>query len=225
MKLGVLFSGGKDSTYALYRAMQHHEVSCLVTLLSENPESFMFHTPNINLTKVQADAMEIPLVEKTTKGVKEDELDDLAEALRFAKQEHKIEGVVTGAIGSVYQTTRIQKICDELDLWCFSPLWKFEQVEFLKEVTKEFKIIISGVAAEGFTYKWLVKELDDKAIKELVKLQESHSVNPAGEGGEIETLVLDGPIFKKRIEVKSAETEYSNFYGNYNITETELIEK
>ena len=68
MKLGVLFSGGKDSTLALHKAAEKEEVTCLITLRSRNPESYMFHTPNIDLTALQAEALGLPLVTKGTEG-------------------------------------------------------------------------------------------------------------------------------------------------------------
>jgi len=81
MKLGVLYSGGKDSTLALIKAQQHHEVACLISIISENKESFMFHTPNIDMTLLQSQALGIPLVRVTTKGEKEKELEDLKKRL------------------------------------------------------------------------------------------------------------------------------------------------
>jgi diphthine-ammonia ligase len=227
MKLGVLFSGGKDSVFAMYKALQKgHEVVCLISVISHNTESYMFHTPNIHLTDLQAKALEIPLIQQATQGEKEVELEDLKSAIQTAKQKYQIEGVVTGAIESVYQATRIQKICDELDLWCFNPLWQVHQVDHLKElVSHGFSIIISAVLAEPFTKKWLGREINDKTIKELAKLGETHKINPAGEGGEFESLVLDGPLFKKRIEIVEANPHYSNHAGVFEIKEAKLVEK
>ena len=93
MRLGVLYSGGKDSTLALMKAQQFHDVLCLVTLVSSNKESFMFHTPNIDITSLQAEAMELPLVRVETLGEKENELADLKKALTLAKKQHKIETI------------------------------------------------------------------------------------------------------------------------------------
>ena len=226
MKLGILFSGGKDSVFAMYKSAQKHEIACLISLSSENKESFMFHTPNIDLTRLQAKALEIPIVIETTKGEKEAELEDLRFAIGKAKKDYKIEGIVTGAIESVYQATRIQKICDELDLWCFNPLWQADQLDHMDELIKSgFKVIISAVLAEPFTKKWLGREIDDKSIKELGRLHHSHKINPAGEGGEFESFVLDGPIFKKRIEIAEAESNYKNNTGIYEIKRAELVEK
>ena len=115
MKCGVLFSGGKDSTYAAYLAKKHgNELSCLISIVSENPESYMFHTPSILKVKKQAEVMNIPLLIQKTKGQKEEELKDLEKAIKLAKAKYEIEAIVTGAVESVYQASRIQKICDGL---------------------------------------------------------------------------------------------------------------
>lgn len=226
MKLGVLFSGGKDSVYACSKAMEKHEIACLIAIISENKESFMFHTPNIDLTELQAEAMKIPLIQHKTKGVKEEELEDLKAAISKAKKQHQIEGIVTGAVESVYQAARIQKICDELDLWCFNPLWQADQLDHMDELVKAgFKVIITAVMAEPFTKKWLGREIDEKSIKELAHLHHLHKINPAGEGGEFETFVVDGPIFKEKIEIGKNQVFYSNFSGVYTIKEAKLVEK
>ena len=84
MRLGVLFSGGKDSTLALHIAQEKEQVVCLITLLSLNKESYMFHTPNIDVTALQAEALGLPRVAKTTAGEKEKELADLEDAIAEA---------------------------------------------------------------------------------------------------------------------------------------------
>ena len=111
MKLAALFSGGKDSTLAIYKTMLDHEISCLITIRSLNPDSYMFHTPAIDLTKLQAKSVNIPLITVETKGIKEVELNDLKTAIKKAISDYNIEGIITGAVESVYQATRIQKIC------------------------------------------------------------------------------------------------------------------
>src|SRR5665648_419650 len=111
MRLGILFSGGKDSTFALHLAAEKEEVACLITVVSKNKESYMFHTPNIDVTTLQAKALGLPLVSMVTEGKKEEELADLEAAIAEAKEKFQIEGVVTGAVESVYQASRVQRIC------------------------------------------------------------------------------------------------------------------
>jgi diphthine-ammonia ligase len=226
MKLGVLFSGGKDSTLAMMKAMKEHEIVCLVTLISENPHSYMFHTANIHITEMQAEALGLPLLVATTKGEKEIELADLKNAIAEAQEKHHIEGIVTGALRSVYQASRIQKICDELGLVCYNPLWQMDQIELLNEVVSSgMNVIISGVFAEPLGKDLLGKQIDSAMIQKLAKAAETHKINPAGEGGEIETTVLDAPIFKKKIAIKKSSIDYKDFAGFYKIEEAELVSK
>ncbi len=161
MRLGVLFSGGKDSTLALHYASENEEVVCLITLVSQNKESYMFHTPNIDITALQAEALGLPQITKNTQGEKEKELSDLEDAIAQAAKDYLIEGVVTGAIESVYQAERVQRICYKLGLWCFNPLWKHDQKALLEElIEKQFTVIISGIFAYPLDEKWLGKQID-----------------------------------------------------------------
>jgi len=226
MKLGVLFSGGKDSTLALHKAAEKEEVVCLITLCSLNPESYMFHTPNINITTLQAKALCLPIITKVTKGEKEAELTDLEEAVTQAKKDFGVEGVVTGAVESVYQAERIQRICNRLDLWCFNPLWKHNQKALLEElIAKNFQVIISGIFAYPLDEKWLGKEINSEIIEKLLKLQREYGLSPSGEGGEIETTVLDAPLFKRKIELLQYTTEAKGNSGVFRIKQARLAQK
>lgn len=226
MKVAVLFSGGKDSCLALAKAMQEHKIACLINILSENEASYMFHVPNTHIAKMQAEAIGLPLIQKTTKGEKEKELGDLKAALKVAKEKYKIGGIVTGAIRSVYQSSRIQKLCDELNLLCINPLWQRDEIEILNELVKNnFKVIISGVFAFPLEKELLGKEINNEIIKKLEKLKQQYKINPAGEGGEIETTVLDAPFFKKRIHILKSEISYENNAGIFKIKEARIGEK
>ena len=203
MRLGVLFSGGKDSTLAMYVAKNNgYEISCLITIVSENPDSFMFHTPSISKVGMQAKAMDIPLITKTTRGVKERELSELEGSIKEAIRRYAIEGIVTGAVESVYQASRVQKICNKLGIECFNPLWQKDQYEILDYIIKyTFEVIITGVAAYPLGKEWLGKKIDRNFIRQIKKL-EKYRINPAGEGGEFETFVLGCPLFRKPLSVK-----------------------
>ena len=226
MNLGVLFSGGKDSTFACYRAMENNTVACLITLISENVDSYMFHTPNIRRTGLQAEAMGIPLLSWYTEGRKEEELVDLKDAIAAALEKYGIEGIVTGAIESVYQAARVQRICRELNMWCFNPLWQINQVDYLRLLISDgFNIIISGVFAYPFDESWVGATLTEELVQKLVQLQKKYKINPSGEGGELETFVLDGPLFKKRIEILKASRTYENYRGHFIIDDARLVEK
>jgi asparagine synthase (glutamine-hydrolysing) len=207
MKLASLFSGGKDSVYATYLAKKEgYEVSCLISIFSENKNSYMFHTPSIDKTKKQAEVMGVPLIIEKTRGEKEIELDDLKNAIKKAKKEYGIEGVITGAIQSVYQASRIQKICDELELKCFNPLWQKSEEEYLDElISEEFKVILVGVFAYPFDESWLLREINKDFIKEIKDLNKKYKIHVAGEGGEFETFVLNCPMYSRELKVVGKE--------------------
>ncbi|MDG6219916.1 MAG: diphthine--ammonia ligase [Candidatus Thermoplasmatota archaeon] len=214
MRLGVLFSGGKDSVLALDRAREYHEIAGLITIRSSNPDSYMFHTVGIEHTEAQAKAMELPHMIQETRGNKEEELEDLEEAILRAKQEWGIEGVVSGAIASTYQASRVQRACHRLGVVCFNPLWLEAQRTVLEEVLgKGYNVMISGVFAYPLGEEYLGRILDQETVSSLLKLEKEMGFNPAGEGGEIETFVLGGPVFKKSLKVNITGREYRNYSG------------
>jgi len=156
LKLAALVSGGKDSFYAMHLMQkQNYEISCFVTLKSDNQDSYMYHTPNVDLVKKQAKFCRIPLIMQKTKGVKEEELVDMELALIKAKK-YGIQGVVTGAIFSNYQRERVEKVCDKLGLKVFSPLWHMNQEHEMRCIVDAgFEFIISSIAADGLDKSWL----------------------------------------------------------------------
>lgn len=197
MKIGALVSGGKDSIYAMYKLFK--DVKCIITIKSLNPDSFMYHTPNIDLVKLQAHSIGLPIIFKETKGEKELELNDLKLAIQEAIKKYNIDGVVCGALYSNYQKERLEKICKELNIKLYSPLWHMNPEKELREILKAgFKFNIVKVACDGLDNSWL-KEITEKDIDKLIELSKKYRFNPAGEGGEYESFVTDGPIFKRKI--------------------------
>ena len=227
-KLAALISGGKDSWYAVYMAKkQGHEIVCLITLKPEKDDSYMFHFPNVEFVEKQAEAINLPLIQMKTKGVKEKELEDLKEAINLAKQKHHIEGVCSGALHSQYQKERVDKICEELELKSVAPLWHMDLMMYMQGLLlNNFKVIIVGVASDGLTEEWLGKEIDRNSLQELRKLSEKFKCHLAFDGGEAETFVMDCPLFKKKLVVLEAEKQMeSKFCGKYMIKEIGLTNK
>jgi diphthine-ammonia ligase len=220
MKIGALISGGKDSWFAAFKAGQEHDLVCIIAIKSRNPESYMFHIPNIELVKLQAQASDLPLVWWETEGIKEEELEDLEQAIEIAKQKYKIEGLVSGAIKSTYQKERVDTICKSLKLKSIAPLWQANEELYLAELIKNFNVIIVGIAADG-----LKKELLGTRIGlTFLDRMRSLNVSPIGEGGEFESLVLNCPLFKKKIRIDEFEMLMENeCTGIYKIKKATLV--
>ena len=222
MKVAALFSGGKDSVYAIYIAQQWGwDVTYLITLLPKNPASFMFHSINIHLAPMLSKALNIPLISAPTKGEKETELKDLKNLLELLP----IDGVISGAIASEYQRTRIEQVCYDLHLNSFTPLWHKNQQQLLTEqVSAGFTIMIVGVFAEGHDRSWLGTILTQSTLQKFHELTNKHQINPAGEGGEFETITLDGPIFKNPLIIDSHQISWTRDHGILRIEKAHLAD-
>ena len=223
MRVVVLATGGKDSTLALFKVLNTgYEVKYLASMIPLREDSWMFHYPNIRLVDLFAEAVGIPLVKAETSGVKEEEVEDLKRLIA----ELDVDGVVSGAIASEYQKVRVEKICEDLTLECISPLWHRNPLDILKEIVDlKFDVIITGVCAYGFDGEWLGKRIDHNAIKVLIELNRKYGVSLVGEGGEYETLVLDAPLFKKRIKIIEAEKVWKDQSGYFLVKRAELESK
>ncbi|TAL51467.1 MAG: diphthine--ammonia ligase [Nanoarchaeota archaeon] len=227
MRIGALFSGGKDSMIALdWLEKRGHDIVCLLTVISESDESYMFHFPNVEWTAKQAEALKIPQLIRKTKGVKEEELEDLKELIKEAKEKYSIEAVSAGALASSYQRDRVVKICNELGLVSFTPYWQHNDGNYMKIVLDSgYEIILVGVFADGLTADLLGRRLDVGLLQKLKEIKKKTGIHLAGEGGEYETFVLDGPMFRKRLEIVDSEIVKERNSAVLKIKEIILIDK
>jgi diphthine-ammonia ligase len=226
MKAAVLFSGGKDSTMAVYKAIKEgYNVEYLVTMISDNPESYMFHVPNIHITELSSQAMGIPLIKAKTLGEKEKELNDLKNILNELKDKG-VEAIFAGALASEYQKSRIDQLCLDIGLESFAPLWHRDPKEYMEEIIElGFEVILISVSAEGLDESWLGRKIDSKLLDEIIILNSKYGMHMAFEGGEAETLVLDCPIFNKRIKIVESTNVWDRDSGHLLITDAVLEKK
>ncbi|MFB6116764.1 MAG: diphthine--ammonia ligase [Candidatus Nanosalina sp.] len=195
-KLVALTSGGKDSNAALFRMWRrNNEISCLLTLRSENRDSYMFDSKKSEKDlDWQAEKLGMPLLKQETEGEKEEELEDLRKGLEKAREKFDVEGVVAGAIESTYQRDRVDRVADEVGLKVFTPLWQFQRQQYMHWLVREgFEVEITDVAARGLDESWIGRVLDEENIEELLDLAKEYRFHPAGEGGEYETKVVGFP--------------------------------
>jgi ABC transporter with metal-binding/Fe-S-binding domain ATP-binding protein len=230
-----LFSGGKDSSWALYQAIERGlPVERLLTVHPEG-DSYMYHVPATRLASLAAESIGIPLVDvepddfdaeaAVDSGAQGDaELEPLAAALRDldAELDHGIAGVTVGAVASEYQADRVQGMAEDLDIDVFAPLWNEDPAALGREMLDAgFEIRIIQVAAAGLDESWLGRTLDADALADLEALNDEYGVHVLGEGGEFETLVTDGPHMDRRIELEF-ETEWDGARGTIQVTDAWL---
>ena len=225
MKLASLFSGGKDSTYAIYKARQEgHDIECLVSLFPKSEESHLLHYPNMAITSIQAKAMKIPQISALTETSDPNtELNELQNLLEKAKKNFGIDGIVHGGLFSDYQRIRFEKIGNNLDLKIVSPLWHIDQKNYMRELLEsKFKFVITSVTSAGLDQTWLGKEITMQDVEQLEKLSVKYGFNLAFEGGEAETFVIDCPLFYSPVRILHANKVWDGYRGRFEITEAVL---
>jgi ABC transporter with metal-binding/Fe-S-binding domain ATP-binding protein len=229
-----LFSGGKDSPFALYRAVERGlPVERLVTVHAQG-DSYMYHVPATDLTTLAAESIGIELVDVHPEDFETErardsgrqgdaELEPLEAALvELSDELGGIAGVTAGAVESAYQAERVEAMCDRLDADLFAPLWQRDP-EGLAEAMLDvgFEITIVQVAAAGLDESWLGRRLDTDALADLRRLREEYGVHILGEGGEFETLVTDGPHMERAIELEYT-TAFDGMRGRLEIEDARL---
>ncbi len=225
MKLGSLFSGGKDSTYAIYLAQkQGHQVACLLSIFTKSEESHLLHYPNIQWTKLQSQSMNIPqLTINSESNETNDELFALEELLQNAKDQFHIEGLVHGGIKSQFQKEKFESLCSKLDLVAITPLWNTEPEQYMNDLlNSNFVFIMITVSSDGLDDTWLGKEITKSDIDTLKNLSEKFGFNLNFEGGEAETFVVNCPLYESSIKINQAKKIWDGYRGRFEIVDAEL---
>jgi diphthine-ammonia ligase len=223
--VAVLFSGGKDSTYATW-IVQHQgwNINTLVTARPHDQDSLMFHHPNTEWTGLQAESM--GLSHQIVEANRNDEMSGLRRSLSALKARQYITGLISGAVASDYQKTRFDNMSDTIGLKTFAPLWHKNPKLLADDLKKSgFRIILTAVAARGLDESWLGRELTEQEWSKLERLSRIHGIHLTGEGGEYESFVLDAPHFSKTIEIEKSRNEWRGDRGRMIIEKASLRDK
>ena len=199
----VSWSGGKDSCLACHRAVANGLKVCyLANTVTEDGQRSRSHGISAEVLKVQAQALGIPLVQCPT-GWDNYET-EFKRMLRALKQEG-VEGGVFGDIDFNEHRQWVERVCREVGLTPHLPLWGESQERILGEfIALGFESVVVAARADLFGEEVLGRKVDLDFVKYLDKLSEKKSITPCGEAGEYHTLVIDGPLFKKRLEITEA---------------------
>ncbi|MBT5200906.1 MAG: diphthine--ammonia ligase [Thaumarchaeota archaeon] len=225
MKLASLFSGGKDSMYAIYLAQkQGHQVDCLLSVFANSDESHLLHHPNLQWTKLQSESMNIPqLTIQSISDNTDDELIILESLLKTAKEKFHIEGLVHGGIKSKFQKEKFESLCLKLDLIAITPLWDSEPEKYMDDlVDSNFDFIMTTVSSDGLDDKWLGKSISKSDVNTLKNLSKKFGFNLNFEGGEAETFVIDCPLFSNSIKIIQSEKKWDGYRGRFEIVDAGL---
>ena len=225
MKLAALFSGGKDSTFAIYQAKKEgHDVVCAVTIFPLSDESKFLHYPNLSMTILQVQSMKLP--QFSSYAISDDpqiELSELEFLLEQAKHAFGIEGIIHGGILSEFQKNHFENVCNKLNLKIISPLWNIDQKQYMKKLIESgFKFIITSVSSDGLDDSWLGREITTTDVDALEKLSIKHGFNLSFEGGEAESLVLSCPLFASPLKIIQSNKTWDGYRGRFEITEAIL---
>ena len=207
MRVIALLSGGKDSVSAVEVARSFGwDVVAALVLKPKEDDAWMFHTPNLQLVTGVADCLDLPLMEVPVRSGQAEEVEDLEQALRDAKARYQLDGLISGALASEYQRTRLDLVGHRTGLRTFAPLWHKDPKAYMHALLGDsWDVRFSRTAAEGVPQSWCGQRLTPSKVDAML----AHKARPhvAGEGGEYETLVLDCPAYRSRIVVDRAFVE------------------
>jgi len=225
MKLACLFSGGKDSTYAIHLAKkQGHDIVCLLSIFTKSEESHLLHHPNLKWTKLQSESMKIPqLTIISNSDETEDELIVMEKLLQNAKEQFQIDGLVHGGIKSKFQKEKFESLCLKLNLVSIAPLWGTDPNEYMNELLdSNFHFMMITVSSDGLDEQWLGKLISKSDIDILNNLSDKFGFNLNFEGGESETFVIDCPLFSNSIKINEFTKNWDGYRGRFEIVDAEL---
>ncbi len=225
MNLASLFSGGKDSTFAIYEVQnQGHDVVCLLSVFPNSDESHLLHHPNMQWTALQSESMKIPQL-STFSGFDDVdvELSALKMLLQKAKKQFGIEGVVHGGIQSNFQKDMFETLCSELNLILFAPLWGTDSRQYMNNLLdSNFDFIMTTVSSGGLGGSWLGKLISGSDLDVLHKLSKKFGFNLNFQGGEAETFAIPCPLFTKPIKIIQSKKNWDGYRGRFEIVDAKL---
>lgn len=204
------WSGGKDSCLAYYKAIKHgYQIKYLLNFISRESQRCCFHGLEAGLVRLQAKLIGIPLVQKETTA------DMQKYETEFKAAVSGIKGIQAMVFGDIYLDEHkewVERVCKDLGILAVEPLWGNSATSLMEEfINLGFKAVVVSCQADKFDRDFVGKEVD----KDLIKQLRARNICPCGENGEFHTLVIDGPIFKRRIKIVESEPVLKEGFWKY----------
>lgn len=218
----VLWTGGKDCALALHRAhAANYPIRKLVTFA---PPAAKFQAHSLELMRLQAEALALP---HEITAVGELYKESYQQAMRVLQERDGVEVLVTGDIDEVAGYPNwIRECAEPLGLEVYTPLWKAERLALLREYAAAgLRVMFSCVKQPWLTEEWLGRVIDDGVIDALAAKHRATGLDLCGEQGEYHTVVLDGPLYRKAIEVRKLTRRAEGESMYLEIGEMELVSK
>lgn len=225
-RAGVLFTGGKDSVYALHKAVSSGlNVVVLLTIVPHYKYSMLYHQPYFEVLRAQAQSLNIPL---ESAGVydPEKEVEYLDYLVGRALKMYNIKVLVSGAIKSRFQRRVFESVAEKWGLELYVPHWGLDDYEYMKALLDYgIEFITISITAMGIPHSILGRKFTKEDLELLSKLSTKYGFNLSFEGGEAETLVVDAPLFRYTIEVEGDVIRVSEFESYFQVKKYKLVKK
>lgn len=213
----VSWSGGKDSCMALYEALQQGcKVTHLVNFISNNDKRVRFHGTNASLITRQGAAMGMKVAQFET------DWDGYEQDFKTAVRGLLPTGVGGMIFGDIYLDVHkewVERVCGEIGIEAREPLWGRPTAELLDTfIELGFEAVIVGVNSKHMDEKWVGRFVDSSFRDYL----HSNNIDPCGENGEYHTVVINGPLFARKLSLVTGGVISKNEYRLLDIKDVRL---
>jgi len=225
MRVCCLFSGGKDSAFALHRLLlSGFEVPVLLTIRSDDPDSWLYHTHGLEAAHLFSDLTGIRTEVVRSGKVSKEEQETLRRTLVDMKERYDLDAICSGALLSDFQRMRFSHAAMDAGLISYTPIWRKDGWKYMEEMGEfGFSYMLVSYASPGFSPSDLGVEVTTAMQERFMENARKWGMHPAFEGGEAETMITGAPLFRKRLEVKGHVEETGEYSARFIIEEARTV--
>jgi len=217
LKAFVSWSGGKDAALSCYRAMKDFHVTYLLNMVAEDGRISRSHGIRTDVLRMQAEAIGLPIVQPRSSW------ETYEAEFKKALSDLKDKGVEAGIFGDIDLEGHrewVERVSGESGMEAILPLWREKREHIIEALIESgFEAVVVATRKDMLGPEWLGRVVDRDFTRDISEIKD---VDISGENGEYHTLVISGPIFKKRINIIKAEKITRDEHCFLDILETDL---